>query len=70
MNTVLSLLGACVAAFAASAAFDGKFNMVHIQNATLAGGVAVGSAANMSFLPVGAVTLGIIAGLLSTSGYK
>ncbi len=28
MNTVVALLGACLAAFTASAAFEGKFNMV------------------------------------------
>lgn len=53
-NTVISLLGAVVVTFAASALFDGgKFNMVHIQNATLAGGVAVGSSANLKILPGG-----------------
>ena len=70
MNTVLSLLGACLAAFAASAAVDGKLNMVHIQNATLAGGVAVGSAANMSFTPMGALLVGVVAGIWSVCGYK
>lgn len=38
LNTVVSLLGACLAAFAASSAFKGRLDMVHIQNATLAGG--------------------------------
>jgi ammonium transporter Rh len=53
VNTVLSLLGACLSAFACSAAFEGKLDMVHIQNATLAGGVAVGSAANLKIAPGG-----------------
>ncbi|KAK9819191.1 hypothetical protein WJX74_001012 [Apatococcus lobatus] len=57
-------------ASAPAAAYQPQFLCIMNTNATLAGGVAVGSAANMSFLPVGAVTLGIIAGLLSTSGYR
>ena len=70
MNTIMALLGASIAAFAASSAFNGKFNMVHIQNATLAGGVAIGSAANLSFTPAGAVFVGIVAGIVSTAGYR
>ncbi len=70
MNTIMALLGAAIAAFASSAAFNGKFNMVHIQNATLAGGVAIGSAANLSFSPAGAVAVGVIAGILSTMGFR
>lgn len=70
MNTILALLGASVAAFASSAAFNGKFNMVHIQNATLAGGVAIGSAANLNFTPAGAVGVGVLAGILSTTGFR
>jgi ammonium transporter Rh len=56
VNTVVSLLGACLAAFASSAALEGKLDMVHIQNATLAGGVAVGSAANLKIAPGGEQT--------------
>ena len=42
---------------------------VHIQNATLAGGVAVGSAANLNIAPAGALAIGIASGCLSTLGY-
>lgn len=129
VNTVLSLLGATVATFVASAAVYNKFDMarpparprlypffffffifratcvapaplprafffvgsswagagccpvlytltsprgraqVHIQNATLAGGVAIGSAANLVVTPGGALAVGVAAGLLSVAGY-
>lgn len=44
-------------------------SQVHIQNATLAGGVAVGTASNMSINPWGALLIGCSAGALSTVGY-
>lgn len=105
MNTVLALLGACLAAFATSAAVGNKLDMVHVQvgwwggnmtcndmhacmhmmpqptaeiepeaaalslshpipptlslqNATLAGGVAIGSAANLAMPPACALAGG------------
>jgi ammonium transporter Rh len=69
MNTVVALLGATLAAFAASVAVGGKLNMVHIQNATLAGGVAIGSSANLDISPAAALGVGLAAGLMSVIGY-
>lgn len=43
---------------------------VHIQNATLAGGVAVGATADMPLNPWGAVVIGCLAGLISTVGFR
>merc|ERR1712129_360380 len=48
----------------------GKLDMVHVQNATLAGGVAVGTAADLYLTPVGAICVGIVAGTLSVLGYE
>ena len=43
---------------------------VHVQNATLAGGVAVGTAANFIIQPWGAVLIGFLAAIVSTLGFQ
>ncbi|GFS42817.1 ammonium transporter Rh type B [Trichonephila inaurata madagascariensis] len=72
INTFVALLACCVVTFAISSLVDGegRFNMVHIQNATLAGGVAIGSTANMMVHPYGAMMIGALAALISTMGYR
>ena len=70
VNTVLGLCGATVSTFIMSRLVKGKFDMVHIQNATLAGGVAVGSAADLYLHPAGAIAIGMVAGVLSVCGYE
>lgn len=69
MNTLLSLIGCCVATFVVSALINNRFDMMHVQNATLAGGVAVGSAAALNLHPAGALAVGAFAGSLSTCGF-
>jgi len=70
VNTVISITGSCVMAFIVSYYMrGGKFNMVDVQNATLAGGVAIGTACNMAVTPGGALCVGCIAGILSVVGY-
>ncbi|CAB3991936.1 ammonium transporter Rh type A-like isoform X2, partial [Paramuricea clavata] len=72
INTYLSLVACCVTTFAVSALInkDRKLDMVHVQNATLAGGVAVGTLANMIIEPWGAILIGFLAAILSVVGYK
>eukprot|EP00756_Hemistasia_phaeocysticola_P028798 Hpha_TRINITY_DN16193_c2_g4::TRINITY_DN16193_c2_g4_i1::g.3715::m.3715/K06580/SLC42A, RHAG, RHBG, RHCG, CD241; ammonium transporter Rh len=72
INTVLALVGSCVTAYCCSFIFRGKrrFNMVDIQNATLAGGVTMGTSADIIVDPFAALLVGVAAGLLSTSGYN
>lgn len=72
INTYLSLAACVLAAYAVSSAVEhkGKLDMVHIQNATLAGGVAVGTCADMNIEPFGAMLIGVIAGIISTLGFK
>lgn len=42
---------------------------VHIQNSTLAGGVAVGTAAEFMLMPYGSLIVGFCCGVISTLGY-
>jgi len=72
VNTYLALASCCVTAFAVSALVDkkGKFNMVHVQNSTLAGGVAVGAIGNFVIHPWGAVLVGVVAAIVSVLGYQ
>ncbi|XP_058130450.1 ammonium transporter Rh type A [Anopheles ziemanni] len=72
INTYLSLAGATVATFVLSAlvSHEHKLDMVHVQNSTLAGGVAVGSICNLLIHPFGALTVGVIAGVISVLGYR
>ena len=70
INTVLSLTNSCLSAFIASKILRGKFSMVDIQNATLAGGVAIGSSADLVIGPYAALIIGSISGAISVCGYK
>ena len=72
INTYLSLVACCVTTFAISALIskERKLNMVHVQNATLAGGVAIGTVANMIVQPWGALLIGTVAGIISVLGYN
>ncbi|XP_029086848.1 ammonium transporter Rh type B isoform X2 [Monodon monoceros] len=49
---------------------DSPGEQVHIQNAALAGGVVVGTSAEMMLTPFGALVAGFLAGTVSTLGYK
>lgn len=70
VNTMYSLCGSTVTTFVMSRLVSGsKFDPVHIQNATLAGGVVMGIAAHLEIYPVTAIFMGMLAGLISTLGY-
>jgi len=69
INTVLALLSSTIVAFGLTPLLmKGAIGTVPIQNATLAGGVAIGATADLVG-PFGAVTLGGLAGALSTWGF-
>eukprot|EP00331_Platyophrya_macrostoma_P002553 CAMPEP_0176420410 /NCGR_PEP_ID=MMETSP0127-20121128/8591_1 /TAXON_ID=938130 /ORGANISM="Platyophrya macrostoma, Strain WH" /LENGTH=301 /DNA_ID=CAMNT_0017801003 /DNA_START=50 /DNA_END=952 /DNA_ORIENTATION=+ len=59
VNTYLSLCASTVATFLTSFVIGkGKLSMVDVQNATLAGGVAMGTSADMLCQPYGALIIG------------
>ncbi|XP_054718233.1 ammonium transporter Rh type A-like [Uloborus diversus] len=72
INTFAALLASCVTTFSISSLIDeeGRLSMVHIQNATLAGGVAIGCTSNMILHPFGSMIVGALAGTISTAGYR
>lgn len=45
-------------------------SQVHIQNAALAGGVAVGTAGEMMLTPYGSMIVGFLAGIISVLGFR
>jgi len=71
VNTVLALTGSATNAFLASHLFNhGKFSMVDVQNATLAGGVAVGSSCDLVVGAWPAILIGSCAGIISVIGFN
>ncbi|GAB6027973.1 hypothetical protein CHUAL_002199 [Chamberlinius hualienensis] len=72
LNTYLSLAACCMVTFAISSLVDHKsrFNMVHVQNATLAGGVAMGTACATMLGPFAALIIGSIAAIICTIGFR
>uniref|UniRef100_A0A3B4A1A8 Ammonium transporter AmtB-like domain-containing protein n=1 Tax=Periophthalmus magnuspinnatus TaxID=409849 RepID=A0A3B4A1A8_9GOBI len=71
-STYLSLAVSAATAAAVSVASSpkGKLNLVQIQSSILAGGVAIGVAMPVVHKPWEAMTLGFLAAVLSTTGYK
>ncbi|NP_001254575.1 ammonium transporter Rh type C [Gasterosteus aculeatus] len=71
INTYIALASSVLTTVAISSASEkrGKLDMVHIQNATLAGGVAMGTAAEFMITPYGALIVGFCTGIISTFGY-
>jgi len=72
-NTFLALCSSTMAYAVISRRLNGlnghRFSVVHLQNATLAGGVAMGIAGDMEMGLHGAMISGFVAGALSCFGY-
>lgn len=69
INTFFAMASSVVSTFAASTFLRGKFGIDDILNASLAGGVMIGSSCNLITNPTGAIAVGIFAGTLSTVGF-
>jgi len=71
INTILSLIAGSVGTFVMSSLLNSsaKFRPVDIQNATLAGGVAIGTACSLNLRPFDSMIIGLVAGMVSTFGF-
>ena len=73
VGTIFALCASTVGTFFASSfmnQFTRKFRPVDIQNATLAGGVAVGAVCSMTLSLSDCLLIGFIAGIVSTIGFS
>jgi len=68
VNVVLSLCGATLVTYICSVALRGKISIADVANATLAGGVAIGSTCDQASHMV-AFVIGVLSGALSTFGF-
>src|SRR5665648_455029 len=68
INTVFALCGATLATYVFTRVIRGNIEIEDIANASLAGGVAIGSVCNIT-TPGVAMLIGVLAGTLSTFGY-
>lgn len=69
MNTVLAISGSTVSAACISRMALGKLEMEVILNATLAGGVSVGSSSDLVVTGAIAMLIGVFAGAISACGF-
>ena len=69
INTVLSLTGSCISSFITALAWHKKFDMEIVLNATLAGGVAIGSSADIVRNAGISILVGLLGGALSSIGF-
>lgn len=70
INTYLSITSSVIASIiVAMATHKGKVEMEIVLNASLAGGVAIGSAADIIVMPFGAMLCGFVAGVISSFGF-
>lgn len=71
VQTLLALCAGAVGTFVMSSLLNttAKFRPVDIQNATLAAGVAIGTACSLTLRPSDPMIIGLVAGMVSTFGF-
>lgn len=69
VNTMLALSTSCITACLFSRLTKKYLDMVVVINATLSGGVAIGSSSNYVNYPFNAMIIGFVAGAISCIGY-
>jgi len=70
LNTLFALCGGVMGTFLINQTLGKRLNIVHIQNATLAGGVAIGAAADLITNFAGSLSVGLVAGAVCSVGYS
>lgn len=66
----MAISGSCIGAAAVSRVLFAKLEMEIMLNATLAGGVAIGTASDIIVAPWGAMMIGFAGGIFSAVGFK
>jgi len=69
VNTVLAIGSSCMGGAITSRIIFGKLEMEIMLNATLAGGVAIGSSCDLITEPWAAMCIGLAGGILSSVGF-
>jgi ammonium transporter Rh len=70
VNTNLSIAAGCIGAAFTARLFYDKLEMTIIMNATLAGGVAIGTCSDIITSPAGSMLVGFAAGIFSAVGFN
>ncbi|NXS37639.1 RHAG protein, partial [Pomatostomus ruficeps] len=72
LNTLLAMSASAITTVVASSLLerDGKLSLGHLQNGSLAGGVAIGEVADMAMPPVAALALGSLSALMCVLGFR
>jgi len=69
INTLLSITTSAITACFVNSVYEGKFNFQLMMTSTLAGGVAMGSAADLIYGGYPAMIVGFVAGIVSSIGF-
>ncbi|NWV82777.1 RHBGB protein, partial [Dasyornis broadbenti] len=72
LNTLLAMSASAITTVVASSLLerDGKLSLGHLQNSSLAGGVAIGAVADTTMPPVAALALGSLSAVVCVLGFR